>query len=107
MKRELRRKFYGCLMAAGVLLLVLSTSALVRAGCAATPPRGCMWEVLDTYCEHVIYCSNGTSSCIDNLPGQVGCCYVEIGSIIEGGACRAQGCTTFKRCLMGTCGHYN
>jgi hypothetical protein len=109
MKLFLRVSFYSVLMGAGMLLLVLGLSLIVRtakaSSCFAQPPRGCSWEVIDSYCTHVEYCHQeppGTRGCIDILFGQVGCCYVEIGTLIDDG-CPQQGCTTFKRCLLGTC----
>lgn len=105
MTEFLRGHAYTLVLLTGLLFLIFGTSKIVQAQyCNATPPPGCSWEVIDTYCAYVVWCTNGTSYCFDNFPGQVGCCYTEIGTIIEGGTCRASGCTTFKRCYMGTCG---
>jgi hypothetical protein len=94
----------------GTVLLVLagciffSTSVSAQSTCVSNPPRGCIWEVIDSFCTHVGACStlNGCG-CVDIFMFSNGCCYVEIGTIIDGGSCRAQGCVTFKQCCLGNC----
>jgi len=96
------------LLAVGILLLVAAFSGSQRVNaqstCVANPPPGCIWEVIDSFCTHVGACSTPQGcACVDILMFSNGCCYVEIGEIIPGGNCKITGCTTFKKCCLGTC----
>jgi hypothetical protein len=109
MKPILKNASDYLLLVAGVALIVLSLSSLTQpthaqsSTCNMNPPRQCIYDVLESYCEHVGACSTPTCSCVDVFFGHPGCCYVEIGTIVEGYPCMAQGCTTFKKCCLGSC----
>ena len=96
------------LLAVGLLMLSMAFSGVQRvnaqATCVANPPPGCVWDVIDIFCTRVGACSTSQGcACVDALPGQNPCCYVEIGSIVPGDTCKANGCTTFKKCCLGNC----
>ena len=96
------------LFAVGILLLVTvfsgSQQVNAQSTCVANPPPGCVWDVIDSFCTNVGACSTPQGcACVDALPGQNPCCYVEIGYISPGDTCKANGCTTFKKCCLGNC----
>src|SRR5215207_5377869 len=107
--KTIRRNFLDyLLLGVGIVLLVQAFAiARVSAGyCVANPPPGCTWEVDDSFCQKVVSCTTPEGCvCAESASpsSTFGCCYTEIGTIIEGGTCRAQGCTTFKKCCLDSC----
>lgn len=108
--KTIRRNFLDyLLLVIGIVLLIQAVSSFSRVSagyCVANPPPGCSWEVVDSFCQKVVSCTTPEGCvCVESASPDpnFGCCYVEIGSIIEGGGCRAQGCTTFKKCCLDEC----
>jgi hypothetical protein len=109
MKTSLTRLCDYISLAAGIALLTFACASFTQSAtaqtstCRANPPRNCIWDVVDSFCQHVGACSSGTGcGCVDALPFTRPCCYVEIGTI-DSSSCPQSGCTTFKKCCLGNC----